>query len=109
LALAKTYKTNSNLVNGPLFKDIKIHKNKITTRFDYSEGLYFKDKKSDQFEISGSDDVYYLAKAEIKNNEVILTSDKVKNPTKVRFAWTNIAQSQLFNKANLPASTFISE
>ncbi|WP_298141162.1 sialate O-acetylesterase [Flavobacterium sp.] len=109
LALVNTYKTNSNLVNGPLFKDLKINKSKITVSFDYSDGLYFKDKKSNQFEIAGSDNVYYLAKAEIKNNEVILTSDKVKKPIKARFAWTNTAQSQLFNKANLPASTFISE
>lgn len=109
LALANTYKTNSNLVNGPLFKDFKVDKNKVLVNFDYSDGLYFKNKKSNQFEIAGSDNVYYLAKAEIKNNQVILTSDKVKNPTKVRFAWSNTAQSQLFNKANLPASTFISE
>lgn len=109
LALANTYKTNSNLVNGPLFKNIEISKNKVIVNFDYSDGLYFKDKKTNQFEIAGSDNVYHLAKAEIKNNEVILTSDKVQIPTKVRFAWKNSAQSQLFNKANLPASTFISE
>jgi sialate O-acetylesterase len=109
LALANTYKTNSNLVNGPLFKDFKVDKNKVLVNFDYSDGLYFKNKKSNQFEVAGSDNVYHLAKAEIKNNQVILTSDKVKNPTKVRFAWSNTAQSQLFNKANLPASTFISE
>lgn len=109
LALANTYKTNFNLVNGPLFKDFKIDKNKVLVNFDYSDGLCFKNKKSNQFEIAGSDNVYHLAKAEIKNNQVILTSDKVKNPTKVRFAWSNTAQSQLFNKANLPASTFISE
>ena len=109
LALANTYKTNSNLVNGPLFKDFKVDKNKVLVNFDYSDGLYFKNKKSNQFEVAGSDNVYHLAKAEIKNNQVILTSDKVKNPTKVRFAWSNTAQSQLFNKVNLPASIFISE
>lgn len=109
LALANTYKINSNLVNGPLFKNFKIYKNKVLVSFDYADGLYFKDKKSNQFEIAGSDSVYYLAKAEIKNNQILLTCEKVKNPTKVRFTWLNSAQSQLFNKANLPASTFISE
>ena len=109
LALSNQYKTRNDLVNGPLFKDIKIEKNKVFVNFDYSDGLYFKDKKSNQFEVAGVDGVFHQAKAEIKNNQVILQYKEVKNPIKVRFAWTNTAQSQLFNKANLPASSFISE
>lgn len=109
LALAETYKTNSNLVNSPLLKDIKIEKNKVIVSFDYADGLYFKDKKSNQFEVAGTDGTFYPAEASIKNNEVILTSKKVVNPAKVRFAWGNTTQSDLFNKANLPASCFVSE
>lgn len=109
LALANIYKTNTNLVNGPLYKGITIQKNKITVAFDYSDGLYFKDKKANQFEIAGADNVFYEATAVIKNNDVVLQSDKVKEPLKVRFAWKNTDQSTLFNKANLPASSFITE
>jgi len=109
LALADTYKVNTNLVNSPLFKNIKIEKNKVVVSFDYAEGLYFKDKKSNQFEVAGTDGVFYPAEASIKNNEVILTSKKVLNPVKVRFAWGNTTQSDLFNKANLPASCFTTE
>lgn len=109
LALVNTYKTNAVLVNGPLYKGIKIEKNRITVSFDYAEGLYFKDKKADLFEIAGADNVFYKAVAVIKNNSVELKSDKVKVPVKVRYAWKNTDQSTLFNKANLPASSFISE
>ncbi len=109
LALAETYKTNHNLVNGPLFKEIKTNKNKVTVSFDYADGLYFKNKISNQFEVAAADGVFYLAEASIKNNEVILTSKKVSNPVKVRFAWGNTIQPDLFNKANLPASCFTSE
>lgn len=109
LALTNVYKTNSNLVNGPLFKGIKIEKNKAVVSFDYAEGLYFKDKKSNQFEVADKDGIFYPAEASIKNNQVILTSNKVVNPAKVRFAWGNTTQSDLFNKANLPASCFSSE
>ncbi|OIV43785.1 sialate O-acetylesterase [Flavobacterium johnsoniae] len=109
LALAEVYKTNSNWVNGPLFKDIKIEKNKVIVSFDYADGLYFKDKKSNQFEVAGADGVFFPAEASIKNNQVILTSKKLVNPAKVRFAWGNTIQSDLFNKANLPASCFTSE
>jgi sialate O-acetylesterase len=109
LALVSTYKTNSDLVNGPLYKGIKIEKNKVIVAFDYAEGLQFLNKKSNQFEIAGADNVFYIAQASIKNNAVLLNSKKVPNPLKVRFSWKNTAQSELFNKANLPASSFISE
>ncbi|QBN20348.1 sialate O-acetylesterase [Flavobacterium nackdongense] len=109
LALTKTYKTNTALVNGPLYNAIKIEKNKVVVSFDFAEGLYFKDNKADLFEITGADGIFYEAKATIKKNNVILQSDKVKLPVKVRYAWKNTDQSTLFNKANLPASTFITE
>ncbi|HKO77018.1 MAG TPA: sialate O-acetylesterase [Flavobacterium sp.] len=109
LALANTYKTNMALVNGPLYKGIKIEKNKVAVIFDYAEGLYFKDKKADLFEVAGSDNMFYKATAVIKNNAIVLQSDMVKLPVKVRYAWKNTDQSTLFNKANLPASSFISE
>lgn len=109
LALANQYKTNSNLVNGPLFKDFKISKNKVVVSFDYADGLYFKNKTTTQFEIAGADSVFYTAKAIVKNNLILLESNQVKKPTKVRFAWKNDAQSDLFNKANLPASSFTTE
>lgn len=109
LALVNTYKTNSDLVNGPLYKGIKIEKNKVIVAFDYAEGLHFSNRKSNQFEIAGADNVFYVADASIKNNAVLLNSNKVPNPLKVRFSWKNKAQSDLFNKANLPASSFITE
>lgn len=108
LALANTYKTNTNLVNGPLYKSIKMEKNKVIVTFNYADGLYFKNKKSNQFETAAADGVFYQAKATIKKNTIILESDKVKKPVEVRFAWKNNDQSALFNKANLPASSFIS-
>ena len=113
LALAETYPEasglNSNLVNGPLFKNLKIEKNKVIVSFDYAEGLHFKNKTSNQFELAGADETFYPAEASIKNNEVILISRKVSNPVKVRFAWGNTIQPDLFNKANLPASCFITD
>ena len=109
LALVKTYKTNSDLVNGPLYKDFKVEKNTIIVAFDDAEGLQFKNNKSKQFEIAGADNVFYIADASIKNNTVVLKSKKVSNPVHVRFSWRNTAQSDLWNKANLPASSFKTE
>lgn len=109
LALTNTYKTNSNVASGPLFKSFKTDKNKVVVSFEYAEGLYFKDKKSDLFEVAGADNVFYKVSAVIKNNTIQLQSSQVKVITKVRYAWKNTDQSTLFNKANLPTSSFISE
>lgn len=109
LALANRYKTNSDLVNGPLYKSIKIAGNKVIVSFDYAEGLHFSNSKDTQFEIAGADGVFFKAKAIIKNNTVLLKSNQVNSPKKVRFCWSNTDQSNIFNKANLPASSFTSE
>jgi sialate O-acetylesterase len=109
LALNNIYKTKSQLVNGPLFDKFEINKNKIIVHFKYADGLYFKSKKSNQFEIAGQDGVFHQAEATIKNQTIVLFSNKVNKPTQVRYAWKNKEQADLFNKANLPASSFITE
>lgn len=109
LALANLYKTNTNYANSPLFKTFTIEKSKIIVSFDYAEGLYFKQKKTTQFEIAGDDSIFYPADAKIIKESIELQSNKVAHPKKVRFAWKNAAQSELFNKAKLPASSFTSE
>lgn len=109
LALVNTYKTSADVVSGPLYKNIIIVKNKVVVTFDYADGLHFTNNKSNQFEIAGADNVFYKAEPIIKNNSVILKSNKVSRPVKVRFAWRNTMQSSLFNKVHLPASSFISE
>lgn len=109
LALAKHYKTSTGLVDGPLYKNYRIQKDRLLLEFDYATGMHFKNKTTTQFEIAGADNVFYPADAIIKNSIIVVRSNKVKNPTRVRFAWKNDAQSDLFNAAHLPASSFITE
>jgi len=109
LALAETYKIKSNLVNGPLFKDFIVEENEIIVSFDAADGLHFKNKNSSQFEMAGADEIFYPAEASILRDQVILTSKKVSSPVKIRFAWGNTIQSDLFNEVNLPASCFVTD
>jgi sialate O-acetylesterase len=106
VALQKHYKVYEKLVESPLFEKLEIKGNKVTVFFTYSDGLYFKDTSKDLFEIAGDDKIFYPAKAKIKGETVFTSSKNVKNPKYVRFAWTNIGISNLFNAANLPASSF---
>lgn len=107
LALHKIYKINESNPCSPEFQSIEIIKEKIKVSFLNNEGLYFKNKKNTQFEIADSDGIFYTANATLSNNEVFLQSKKVKSPKKIRFAWSNSSQSELFNKYNLPASSFL--
>jgi sialate O-acetylesterase len=108
LALQKTYKKYDQLVEGPDFSDLKVQGNKVTIDFEMAEGLYFSNKEQ-LFEVAGEDQIFYPASARIKGKSVEVFSKRVKAPFAVRFAWGNISLSNLFNSANLPASSFTSE
>jgi sialate O-acetylesterase len=109
LALNRYYSKVKLEDSGPLYKDMRIEKNKVMISFDHSDGLYAKGDKLNCFEVAGTDKVYYPATARIKDNQVVVQSNKVKIPVYVRFAWSNTATPNLFNGANLPASCFRSD
>jgi sialate O-acetylesterase len=109
IALNRYYKHSFIEDAGPLYKEMTIDKNKAIISFDNSEGLHSAGDKLTYFEIAGEDKVFYPAEAKIKSQKVIVQSKKVKAPLAVRFAWRNTATPNLFNGANLPASSFITE
>jgi sialate O-acetylesterase len=106
-ALNKTYGKKDIPFSGPLYKEMKVEGNKIRLFFDHTEGgLVSKGKELTHFEMAGSDQKFVKAKAKIEGNTVVVQAKEVKNPTAVRFAWSNTAEPNLFNKAGLPASSF---
>jgi len=106
-ALAKTYGVKDINYSGPIYRSMKINKDKIELSFDYAKnGLQKKGKELKEFFIAGEDRTFYPAKAVIKYDKVIVKSAKVKKPIAVRFAFSDTAQPNLFNKAGLPASPF---
>lgn len=107
IARAKTYGENKLVYSGPIFKEMKIKKQKAQLFFDYAEsGLKKNGESLKEFEIAGEDQVFYLADAKIEGKTVVVSSSKVKNPIAVRFAWKAIPEPNLFNNENLPASPF---
>ncbi|WP_422350915.1 sialate O-acetylesterase [Flagellimonas sp.] len=105
LALKNHYRIIDDLVESPFFKGVVFNKDKAIISFGYAEGLYVKDKKS-MFEIAGKDEEFFPAAISIKGESIVISSKKVKDPKYVRFAWGNTSKSNLFNRANLPASSF---
>ncbi|MBC7745125.1 MAG: sialate O-acetylesterase [Flavobacterium sp.] len=107
LALAKTYNKHGLPVSGPLYKEMKLEGNKVRLFFDYAEnGLIIKGKELSQFEIAGADKNFVKATAKIEGSSIVVQAKNLKHPVAIRFAWSNIAEPNLFNKDGLPASTF---
>ena len=103
------YGDEKAVYSGPLYQSMKVDGNKIRITFtNIGSGMITKDGgELKGFEIAGNDKVFVLAKAKIENNQVIVWSDKIRNPTAVRYAWAdNPASANLFNKEGLPASPF---
>lgn len=109
IALNNTYKKNI-VFSGPTYKTQEIKGNQIILTFDnIGSGLYTSDKNGilRGFEIAGTDKVFHSAKAIIKNNKVILSTEKVQNPVAVRYGWADDdTEINLFNNEKFPASPF---
>ena len=105
-ALAKDYGKDL-IYSGPIYKSMKVEGSKLRVSFDHvGEGLESRDgERLDWFEIAG-DGGYVPAKAVIDGKTVVVSSDKVKNPTAVRFAWNQLAEPNLRNQAGLMANAF---
>jgi len=107
LALNKTYGKKDLVPSGPLYRNMEVKNSKIKLYFDYAEpGLMAKGKELTNFEIAGSDQKFVKATAKIEGKTVVVSAKEIKNPVAVRFAWDDIAEPNLFNKAGLPASSF---
>jgi sialate O-acetylesterase len=97
--------------SGPVFRSMEINGDKAILEFDHvGSGLVAKDKYGylKSFSIAGPDKNFVWAKAYLApGNTVVVTSDAVKNPVAVRYAWAdNPDDANLYNLEGLPASPF---
>ena len=106
-ALNKTYGFKSITPSGPIVKSAKKNGSSVIISFDYAKnGFYNFNGPLKDFELSGDDNQFYKATAKISGRSIIVESDKVSNPSKVRYGWKNYFEASLFNLDGLPASSF---
>ncbi|WP_342691636.1 sialate O-acetylesterase [Flavobacterium polysaccharolyticum] len=94
---------------GPIYKAHQIKGKQIVLTFDVIGGGLSTPNNAELkgFEIAGNDKVFYSAKAFIKDNKIIVSSDEVLNPLAVRYGWADDdTEINLFNKEKFPASPF---
>jgi sialate O-acetylesterase len=95
--------------SGPVFKAATFAGNTATLTFDHvGGGLVAKDGELTGFAVSAGDGTFVPAKAEVKGDTVVVTSDTVPAVKAVRYGWVNFATPalNLFNKDGLPATPF---
>jgi sialate O-acetylesterase len=107
VALADTYRKEGISYQSPLFKSMKVEKNKVRISFDHAtNGLLAKEGELTEFLVAGEDQKFYPAKARIDKSTVIVSAKEVKKPVAVRFGWSNGSIPNLFSKEGLPVPSF---
>jgi sialate O-acetylesterase len=106
LALAETYHQQSNAYKIPMYKSMRVEKNKIRINFTNAEkGLMSKGPLT-EFYIAGDDKIFKPAEAKIEKNGVVVWSRDVAKPVAVRFGFRNGATLNLYNKEGVPVNLF---
>ena len=93
---------------GPVYRSMSVQRDRIRIRFANADsGLTTNDGSSpSHFTVAGEDGVFHPATATIDGADVVVRSEKVPNPVSVRFAWSDTAIPNLFNRDGMPASLF---
>jgi sialate O-acetylesterase len=93
--------------SGPLYQSMKVEGNKVVLSFTHTgKGLMAKEGELTGFIIGGADSNFVPATATVSGNKIIVSSDRVRQPVAVRYAWANVPEGNLYNVEGLPASPF---
>jgi len=108
-ALHHLYGRSDILPCGPEFREAKPEGGALRVFFLHADGMNLRGKPGRSFFLAGENRKFYPAdKAEISGDSILLSSEMVKAPRYVRYAWSNNPVSILFN-ADFPAASFSSE
>lgn len=100
------------VASGPVYQSMKREGNSLVLSFsECGSGLVSCDDQAlHHFAIAGPDGSFIWAEAQIRGNQVVVSSDKISNPTRVRYAWAdNPKGANLCNREGLPASPFTTD
>jgi len=96
--------------SGPLFESLQIAGSRAVLKFSHlGGGLVAKEGELKGFTVAGADKIFHPARAVIVGDTVEVSADEVPAPTAIRYAWANVPEGNLFNRAGLPASPFATD
>ncbi len=111
VALSQVFKTGVQAY-GPTYRSHKTDGSKVIVQFDHvGKGLTTAhSSKLQGFAIASDDGQWQWAEAKIDGDTVVVWSDKVPKPTRIRYAYAAKRKwANLFNKDGLPALVFETE
>jgi len=106
---AIAFKTAYNInvpCSGPIYENVEFKANQALLSFNFSDKGLKVDGELKGFTICGIDRNFVPAKAEIKNNQVVVWAEGVTSPVAVRYGWSNWTDANLRNSVELPATPF---
>ena len=108
-ARALVYGEPALVFSGPLYRQTTRDGASLRVWFDHAEGLHSKGGAVLGFEVAGADGRFVPASATVQGTSVVVSSPEVSEPVRVRYAWQNFTDANLYNGGALPASTFAAE
>ena len=106
-ALCQVYHTiDEKEAYGPIFQECINRQDKLELHFQYAEDGLEVREGNQMFEIAGADKKYVPAKAEVKDNQIIVWSEKVKYPMYARYCWSNYCDVTIYGKNGIPLAPF---
>jgi sialate O-acetylesterase len=110
IALAESYKKNipAPAYLNPKYKSMEVSKGKINLYFDNAANGFMikKDSAATEFFIAGDDKTFLPAEVKLEKNRIVVWNKQIPNPVAVRFSFSNIGMSNVFNKEGLPITPF---
>ncbi len=96
--------------SGPIYQNHEVKDGRIIVSFEHLGGGLRVDNPYgyvNAFAIAGADKQFVWAKAILRDNQVVVWHDAIKEPQYLRYAWAgNPADANLYNAAGLPAAPF---
>ena len=108
LARAKAYGEKGVASTGPMAKEAKFGKDRVTITFDLEEGtsLVANSDLLVGFELAGEDRIFHKAEAKIDGNTIEVRCQAVPEPIMVHYAWAGFPEVGLYDNTGLPATPF---
>ncbi len=111
-ALARTYDKTDIVYAGPHFRSLQREGSSIRVQFEtwsLGSGLRFDSEPGREFELGNAEGNWFQAEARIDGQTLVVHSDQVNDPVRIRFSWSDTATAILFNLEGLPATPFSAE
>ena len=109
LALTNDYNSGLNPL-GPILKSTERLNNSVKLNYDHvADGLLHLKGKVNQFKIAGPDNQFFEGIVLINKDHILISSDFIKNPKYVSYAWSDTPEATLFISEGFPASSFMIE